>query len=80
MALLTNHRPDVAVLDMNLRGERVTPVAEALKAMGVPFVLASAYAAAELASDAALAGACNVGKPTVRAVLLGALQDLLVRR
>ena len=35
--------PDVALLDVNLKGEMVTPVAEALRARGVPFVLASAY-------------------------------------
>jgi CheY-like chemotaxis protein len=32
------HRLDGAVLDVNLRGERVYPVAEALAAHGVPFV------------------------------------------
>ena len=80
LVLLAGRRPDAAVLDVNLRGERVTPVAETLRAMGVPFVLASAYGAAELASDAALAGARNVGKPTMPAVLLGALRDLLDRR
>ncbi|MCW8088259.1 response regulator [Sabulicella glaciei] len=77
LALLASHRPDVAVLDVNLRGERVTPVAEALKAMGVPFVLTSAYSAADLASDAVLASARNVGKPTKRTALLGALRDFL---
>lgn len=80
LALLAGRRPDAAVLDVNLRGERVTPVAEVLRAIGVPFVLASAYGGAELAPDAALAGARNVGKPTRPAVLLGALGDLLDRR
>ena len=79
LALLAGRRPDAAVLDVNLRGERATPVAQALRAMGVPFVLTSAYGGAELASDAALAGARNVGKPTEPAVLLGALRDLLDR-
>ena len=32
---------DVAILDVNLKGESVWPVAEKLKARGVPFVLAS---------------------------------------
>ena len=80
LALLKDQRPNVAVLDVSLRGERVTPVAEALKAMRVPFVLTSAYGAVELASDAVLASARNIGKPTARAVLLGALRDLLDRR
>jgi CheY-like chemotaxis protein len=32
---------DVAILDVNLKGESVWPVAERLKARGVPFVIAS---------------------------------------
>jgi CheY-like chemotaxis protein len=32
---------DVAILDVNLKGEAVWPVAEKLKARGLPFVLAS---------------------------------------
>lgn len=34
---------DAALLDVNLRGERVDPVAEVLKARGIPFVLATGY-------------------------------------
>ena len=32
---------DIAILDVNLKGEAVWPVAEKLKARGLPFVLAS---------------------------------------
>ena len=32
---------DIAILDVNLKGESVWPVASALKARGIPFVLAS---------------------------------------
>ncbi|WP_376100713.1 response regulator (plasmid) [Roseomonas sp. CCTCC AB2023176] len=80
LALLGSQRPDAAVLDVNLRGERVTSVAETLTAMGVPFILASAYGGADVASDAVLAGARNLGKPTQPATLLAALTDLLDRR
>lgn len=34
---------DLAVLDVNLRGEKVYPVAEVLAERGVPFVLLSGY-------------------------------------
>jgi CheY-like chemotaxis protein len=34
---------DVAVLDVNLNSQPITPVAEALTARGVPFVFASGY-------------------------------------
>ncbi|HYZ63873.1 MAG TPA: response regulator [Acetobacteraceae bacterium] len=36
-------RLDGAVLDINLRGETVYPVAEALEARGVPFIFATGY-------------------------------------
>ena len=44
LALLERERPDVAILDLNLAGERSTAVAEALEARGVPFVIVSGYA------------------------------------
>src|SRR5689334_2095327 len=62
LRLLAAETPDVALLDVNLRGEMVTLVAEALRARGVPFVLASAYDRPELTATE-LAGALNVGKP-----------------
>ncbi len=36
-------RLDGAVLDVNLRGERVFPVADALAARGIPFVFTTGY-------------------------------------
>ena len=65
-------RPDVALLDANLRGEAATPVAARLRALGVPFVLASAYDGARLAA-LGLGGAPNVGKPADARRLLAAL-------
>jgi two-component system, response regulator PdtaR len=72
LRLLAAATPDAALLDVNLRGEMVTPVAGRLRALGVPFVLASAYDRPELAA-AELAGAPNVGKPTSERRLLAAL-------
>ena len=40
---------DAAVLDVNLGGEKVYPVAEALAAKGVPFVFATGYGVAGIA-------------------------------
>ena len=68
--------PDVALLDVNLRGELVTPVAEALRARGVPFVLVSAYDRLDLVAPA-LAGAPNVGKPFDEGHLLAALTQAI---
>lgn len=41
MAAIDAKSFDLAILDVNLRGENVWPVASRLKEMGVPFVLAS---------------------------------------
>jgi CheY-like chemotaxis protein len=78
LRLLEGGRPDAALLDVNLKGEMVTPVAEALRARGVPFVLASAYDRPELTA-LALAGAPNVGKPTDDRRLLAALARAAAR-
>ena len=77
LGLLRQVRPDAAVLDVNLAGERVTPVAEVLRAMAVPFVLASGYAATDLSDEEVLRDAINVGKPTVAHRLLTELSELL---
>lgn len=61
--LLNNQPPDVAVLDVNLRGVMVTPVAEALEGRDIPFVLATAYQPSRLQGSAALARVANIGKP-----------------
>ena len=48
LALLKAERPGYAVRDLNLAGETSEPVADLLKQMGVPFVVASGYGAAGL--------------------------------
>jgi DNA-binding response OmpR family regulator len=48
MALLDHERPDAVVLDLNLAGETSTPVADALAARGIPFVIATGYGASGL--------------------------------
>lgn len=74
--ILKDARPSAAVLDVNLRGERVTPVAMVLAAMNVPFVLTSAYGEDDLASEPILAGAINLGKPTPHDRLLQVMRRL----
>ena len=39
---------DCAVLDMNLRGEMTFPIADRLKAAGIPFLIATGYNSASL--------------------------------
>jgi DNA-binding response OmpR family regulator len=78
LRLLAGETPDVALLDVNLRGEMVTPVAKALRALSVPFVLASAYDSVRLPAEV-LATALNVGKPTSERRLLAALAQAMGR-
>ncbi|RZN32717.1 hypothetical protein CWO90_12630 [Bradyrhizobium sp. Leo121] len=74
---LKAERPDAAILDVNLVGQWITPVAEMLKAMSVPFILASGYAAADLQAHPVLRDAVNVGKSWRPEFLLKALRDAL---
>jgi two-component system, response regulator PdtaR len=77
LRLLQGETPDVALLDVNLRGEPVTPVAEALRARGVPFVLASAYDGTTQLPAEILVTAPNVGKPMNERCVLAALAHAL---
>jgi CheY-like chemotaxis protein len=75
---LAAERPDVAVLDVNLEGERVTPVAEALREQGVPFVLVTGYGSERLHEEA-LQDAAYVRKPVEAHLLARALAEALAR-
>ena len=77
LALLEFEVPTVALLDVNLGPELITPVAEALRALNVPFAVASAYEAPERVGGEVLEGAPNVGKPTAERRLLAALAQLI---
>ena len=74
--LLVGERPDAAVLDVSLEGEPVTPVAEVLRAMLVPFVLASAYGVTADA-EPVLRNTINVGKSSRSDQLLRELSNML---
>ncbi|KPG02202.1 response regulator receiver protein [Rhodopseudomonas sp. AAP120] len=76
LRLLQAERPQVALLDVNLGRELVTPVAENLKALGVPFAVASAYDEPEKVGGAVLAGVPNAGKPTTARRLIAVLAQL----
>lgn len=67
-------RLDAAVLDVNLRDERVYPVADALRARGVPFVFATGYDAGAIPPAYAATPRCE--KPVDR----GQLVRLLARQ
>jgi len=66
---------DLAVLDVNVAGEKIHPVAEALCRRGVPFLLLSGYGATAT-PDHPDWPVCS--KPFERKVLLERLSSLLV--
>ena len=76
---LARQRPDLAVLDVNLRGERVTPVAEALQEQGVPFVLVTGYGSERL-PEKALREAPYLRKPISGKQLASAISEALARQ
>ena len=78
MRVLADEGPDAAVLDVNLQGERVTPVAAALRERGIPFVLVSGYGSERLQEDA-LRGAPQLRKPVEGGRLARALIEVLTR-
>jgi len=76
LALLDQHQAiDAAVLDINLKGETVYPVADKLRARGVPFGFATGY------DDAALPGSYRDvprwEKPFDIAKLVGAVAEMI---
>lgn len=73
-SLLDANQPVAAILDVNLHGVMVTPIARRLREAGVPFALVTGYAQSTF-EDAALADAPRLSKPT-RA---SDLQSLLLR-
>ena len=69
---------DAAVLDINLAGVRIDPVADALCRRDVPFIFVSGYSAGAL--PPAYAERPRVCKPFRMAELLGAISNVLTSR
>ena len=70
-------KPDVAVLDVNLGGERAYPIAESLEKEGVPFVFTTGYGKSGL--DPRWASRVVVQKPFTAPIMSAALAGLLGR-
>jgi CheY-like chemotaxis protein len=66
---------DAAVLDVNLAGERIDPVAQALSRRNVPFVFVTGYGEGVLPRE--FAKRPRLCKPFRMAELLGALSDIV---
>jgi DNA-binding response OmpR family regulator len=66
---------DAAVLDINLGGERIDPVAEALSKRNVPFMFVTGYGAASLPGD--YVDRPHICKPFKMVELLGTISSLV---
>ena len=78
LRMLESELPDFAVLDVNLNGQRVTPVAEALRQQGVPFVLVTGWGSERL-HEKVLQDAPYLRKPVNAQQLGRAISDVLAR-
>jgi CheY-like chemotaxis protein len=75
---LIEHEPiDAAVLDVNLNGEMVFPVAHALKALGIPMVFATGYDARVVDRNPAFQAYPCLQKPYPPSALTTALHNAL---
>jgi len=75
LAFLEVERPDVAMLDVNLAGQPVYPVADRLVEADIPFVFATGYGAAGIPSR--FAGRPVLQKPFTQDMLAEALASAL---
>jgi CheY-like chemotaxis protein len=74
--LLAKERPTVAVLDVNLNGEYVFPLADELRAKDVPFLFATAYADQDRLFPQTARGVPRLAKPVLPNVLISQLLRL----
>jgi DNA-binding response OmpR family regulator len=70
-----NDNYDAAVLDVNLAGERINPVAAALSERDVPFMFVTGYGANALPRE--YSERPHIGKPFRMAELLGVLSSII---
>jgi len=75
LALIERERPEAAILDLDLQGERTAAVAEALTARRVPFVIVTGYGAGHVPDERVLQQAPRLGKPFRSRQLLRMLAD-----
>lgn len=73
---LERSEPDLGLLDVNLNGTRVTPVAEAMRARAIPFALLTGYSPGNL-QEPVLREAVLLRKPFNQREALAVLQRLL---
>lgn len=75
LKMATDEPLDAALLDVNVAGKQVFPVAEALKARGVPFVFSTGYGEGGLPDE--WRGQATIQKPFTEAAVRDALMKAM---
>lgn len=75
LKMATEEALDAALLDVNVAGRHVFPIAEVLKARGVPFVFSTGYGEGGLPDE--WRGHPTVQKPFTEAAIRQALMDVV---
>ena len=78
LALIGSVALDAAIVDANLAGVSASPVATALAARGIPFIVLTGYSAEQL--DGALSGALLMKKPCRPDQLVDTLKSIVFPR
>lgn len=78
LGVIQSEQLDAAILDVNLGGERTTPVAEALEGKNIPFLFATGYANAGITRQ--FNQALVLTKPFTQGQMEGALRSLLCNK
>ncbi|MDP2086588.1 MAG: response regulator [Gemmobacter sp.] len=76
LALLATETPDAACLDMNLKGETSSAIAEVLRQRKIPFALVTGYSERNV-TDPAFQGAPLVSKPFASDDLVRTIKRML---
>jgi len=75
LKMATEGELDAALLDVNVAGKQVFPIAEALKARGVPFVFSTGYGEGGLPDE--WRGQSTIQKPFTEAAVQNALMKAM---
>ncbi len=78
LSVIESGRCDAAIIDTNLAGVSASPVAAALAARGLPFVILSGYSQEQMPSE--FAGMPFLQKPCPPARLVETMSRLLLKR
>ncbi|ODR99248.1 hypothetical protein AUC68_04400 [Methyloceanibacter methanicus] len=78
LRLLSEQPVDAAVLDLNIAGELVYPVADALDARGLPYIFSTGYSPSDLAAPYRRRRVLQ--KPFSRRVFIKAIRETLQQR